>query len=185
MAGLWFRFQLDACHGNGLAAIIRKLTLFRGAVGMIVRKNLLLTLALLAGCTPALEPSDTSAVVELNSGGAFSGYQQFEVFPDDIMRTTVAGPFDEKKRSASRQLNPGAFVAARDHILANPIPQKVLDAAGDCDDYGGDIVSYSGPDKQVKYLAHCPSERLHALFGEVSDIIDSHDPKAQPVVSGE
>ena len=133
-----------------------------------------LGLVFLSACAPQIEPADTSAVVRLYSGGAFNGYSESELFPDDVMRVTTTGPFGEDKKTRNVKLAAGAFTSARDYIFAHPIPAGALHSTAICDDYGADIVSYKGPDSAVDYRALCPNERLGKLYRELGAVIDSH-----------
>ncbi len=140
-----------------------------------MRVHLAVWLIVLAACAPQIAPAESGAVVSLYRGGGFHGSARLELSPDDMLRETTIGARGKQVKSASRQLRAGAFVAARDHILDHPIAQKVLEKDGVCMDYGADIVSYSGPDRQIQMRASCPNVRLDRIFDEIEAIIAAHE----------
>lgn len=120
--------------------------------------------ASLSACAAAPVPDRDGGVLRLYSGGAFHGYQEIAVYPNDIVQVTTSGPFDKDKRTRTRQVDAGAFQAARDYVLAHPIEPSALADAHGCDDFGGEIVELVQADTSVKYMASCPNARLSALY---------------------
>ena len=133
--------------------------------------------ALLLGCAPQVHATDGAAQVMLYNGGGFAGFSQRILSPDDVLQITSAGPSGKERQSRSLQLRPGAFVAARDHILTQAIPQQALTERAPCMDYGADIVAYRGSDRTVEMRAECPNERLGKLTAEIGAIIAAHHPQ--------
>lgn len=134
-------------------------------------------LAFLLACAPPVVPTDTSASVELYSGGPFNGYLSRTLYPDDVLTVTVGGG-GQKERSENFQLLPGAFTAARDHILTNTIPQRLLIEDLSCDDCGINVVAYADPARKIEMKDMGWGPQLAALTAEVEAIIARHDPKA-------
>lgn len=136
-------------------------------------------LALVSACAPAPVPDSEGGVLRLYSGGAFHGYREVSLYPNDVMQVTTAGPFDQGKRTRTKQIGQGAFQAARDHVTANPIPPAALASPDSCGDYGGEIVEMVLPDTSVKYLADCPNARLSALYQGVLAVLTPYLPPDQ------
>ena len=109
-------------------------------------------------------------MIELSSGGAFSGATRLVLTPDDRARTAVSGPFAGKSHETLRQLRPGAFAAVRDHILNHPIPKSQLTTAI-CEDYGVDSILYRGPGREIRYAVACPNAAITALDGQIRAIL--------------
>ena len=145
---------------------------------MTARTSVLLSgaVALLSACVPTPVPDKAGGVVELFSGGTFHGYRRAVIYPNDVVELTTSGPFDEGKKTRTRQAQPGAFQALRQHIDANPIPEKALASKEVCEDYGGEIVEMTLPDRSVKYLSSCPNKPLTTLYVEAMDVLTRHLP---------
>ncbi|OJY25547.1 MAG: hypothetical protein BGP11_07160 [Rhodobacterales bacterium 65-51] len=123
----------------------------------------------LAACVPPEPPADGERI-ELSSGGAFSGSTRLVLTPDDRAVTAITGPFSDKGTRTVKQLRPGAFAAARDHILAHPIPKSQL-KTGICEDYGADSILYTGPGREIRYVATCPNPAIAALDGQIRALL--------------
>lgn len=136
-------------------------------------------LAVLSSCAPHVVPTDTSASVSLYAGGTFHGSSETVLFPDDVEQVSIREPFSDKAKVRTRQLKPGAFIAARDHVLAFEPPKRPEKVLEECLDYGVDSVSYEGPDRQVNYASDCPDAAITGLMAGVGEIIDAHDPEAR------
>ncbi|WP_147373437.1 hypothetical protein [Gemmobacter lutimaris] len=123
----------------------------------------------LAACVSPDPPADGERI-ELSSGGAFSGSTRLVLTPDDRAVTAISGPFSDKSQRTVKQLRPGAFAAARDYILAHPIPKSQL-TSEICEDYGADTILYAGPEREIRYAAGCPNPAITALDGQIRALL--------------
>lgn len=131
--------------------------------------------ALLLGCAPQIEPTDTSEVLTISLGGAFHGTERTQLYPDDVIRRATTKPFEAKEKVKTAQLKPGAFVAARGYLFANPIDPVQLVEKYPCEDYGMDQILYQGPDRQVSYGASCPNDDVSGLLNGLYRIISEYE----------
>lgn len=133
----------------------------------------------MAASAPAPVPNRDSGVLRLYSGGAFQGYRELGIYPNDVMQITTSGPFGKDKQIITQQVGQGAFQAARAHVPAHPIPAKALAGKDSCDDYRAEIVEMVLPDTSVKYLATCPNARLRARYDGTMAVMTPYLPARQ------
>lgn len=110
-----------------------------------------------------------SEAIRIVEGGGFGHRSEQLLSPDDRLVSITRWRGKPEQRE-DRQLRAGAYLAARRHIEANPIPAGSLGEGSLCNDYGSDIVSV-GP---LHYEAHCPAAQMASLKESLARIIDSY-----------
>ncbi len=110
-----------------------------------------------------------SDTIRIFAGGGFGHRSEQLLSPDDRL-VSISQWRSKPEQREDRQLRAGAYLAARRHIEANPIPAGSLGEGSLCYDYGSDIVSVGA----LHFEAHCPVAPMASLKEGLARIIDSY-----------
>ena len=135
-----------------------------------LKTSLIIALMSLQGaCSTNVEPIEEKPVISLRKGD-FGGFEKAELFEgNQLQRSKWAHP-DEETTVQIEQLREGAFIAARDYLLKNPIPDNPEDGIIECDLFT--VVEYIAIDETGEgYSALCPYQPLEDLYRNLEKII--------------
>lgn len=127
----------------------------------------------LAGCVAEPPPPQTSAYVEVSSGGAFSGSTSTRVHADDRVETIVSGPFGKGQQTTVVQGRAGLYqdMLALFRAEAPAVAARQGDDRG-CEDYGSDLVRIEPPASGISAVsADCPDPAVSAFQRRMLGVI--------------
>lgn len=133
--------------------------------------SLVIALMIFQGaCTADVKPIEKKPVISLRKG-SFSSFQKAELFEDNQLQRSKWTYPNEKTTVQIEQLREGAFVAARDYLLKNPVPDSPDEGILECDSYT--VVEYIAIDGTGKRYSSilCPYQPLEDHYRDLEKII--------------
>lgn len=134
-----------------------------------------------AACAPEPGPTDKSAVIEMVLETPWQ-IRETRLYPDDVLTLRDASPViidgaQKVYRTATEQLDLGAFATAKARILTPP-PGPVA-VAKECDPGDSEFtvlrIRYVGPDATQEVRAEaCEAGRVGALWRDLRQIYRQH-----------
>lgn len=122
-----------------------------------------------SACAADVEPIEKKPVISLRKG-SFSSLQKAELFEDNQLQRSEWTHPDEETTVQIEQLREGAFIAARDYLLKNPIPDNPEDGIIECDLFT--VVEYIAIDETGEgYSTLCTYQPLEDLYRNIEKII--------------